>query len=616
MNPLRKIIAESIQIAENTQLADKVYFNKGLLSPEVKKYILHITGGDALTKLITDIYYTKMMQWKKSGHWILATMDDENVPEPKPEEYHTPGQDDVMRLEDWKKIKAMYLQLKAYNKNVFPIKGLEDINNVKDIWNLIGALKQRETILKELKELPSVARRNMSDEIRQPRDNAEMQAYRSRLEYFTNLYSLLSNREGRIKAMLDKKMFKSGITLDNLIDFAEEKENLIGGKRLSKSDVKKIIDENDYELEIVYEKGNIMVVDVTGPEGIKAIGCNSVWCFTYGPGVYTNRGTWDSNSTNNHVYVIIDFSEPSDSPHFMYVLVKPLDFNSEADDSNGDRANEEKMADMSNQFTDNPLGVIYSFMSPEEAPAIFNFGKSFVGKNSEWPYKDPNQTKLDLQEARLMIRREFQKQLEESDNVDWDLYELMEEVKYKMFGEFVSAVEKEKPNFEEKRYLKARQSWTVVPFTQLKTVWEAFIDQGKVPDRMWGMLDKIEEVITENICKININTEMAGHSQHDPKNEWREYLGDDASEEYINYLDSWFGDWIEEPNGQMRISDYGLEPLNRKLAELRKIGIPEKKLKKIDEILNVVHQRSDIAGWFIEGGSSALSQLSGMEDEN
>ena len=401
MNPLRKIIRESIQIAENAQLADKVYFNTGTLSPEAKKYILHITGGDALTKLITDIYYAEVKQWKKNGAWAVNVLNQPGDKKLKPS---PDGKDDVMNLEAWKKIKAMYLQLKAYNKNVFPIKGFDSINGVSDIWNLIGSLKQRETILEELKKLPSVARRNMAEDIRTPRDNAEMQHYRSRIEYFTNLYSLLSNRDGRIKAMLDKKMFKSGINIEDLIDFAEEKENLIGGKRLSKADVKKIISENDYELEVVYEKGNMMVVDVTGPDGIKAIGCNSVWCFTYGQGVYTNRGSWRDNSTNNHAYVIINFSEPSDSPYFMYVLVKPLDFNSEADNNNGDRANEEKMANMSNQFTDNPLGVIYDFMTPEEAPAIFNFGKPFVGKNSEWPHKDPNQTKLDLQEIRMMIR--------------------------------------------------------------------------------------------------------------------------------------------------------------------------------------------------------------------
>ena len=210
-------------------------------------------------------------------------------------------------------------------------------------------------------------------------------------------------------------------------------------------------------------------------------------------------------------------------------------------------------------------------------------------------------------------------QINENDDIDWDLYDLMNDVKYQMFGEYISAVKKESPDPENGKYLKARQSWEVVPFVQLKTVWEAFIDQGKVPDRMMVMLDKIEEVITENICKLNINTEMAGHSQHSPKEEWRQYLegqiDEDKMDAYIDYLDSSFVDWIEEPSGQMRISDYGLDPLNKKLSELRKIGIPEKKLKKIDEILNVVHQRSDIAGMFIEGGSRALSQLSGMEED-
>ena len=46
MNQIRAIIRETIQMVENVQLADKVYFNAGKLSPEVRKYILHITGAD------------------------------------------------------------------------------------------------------------------------------------------------------------------------------------------------------------------------------------------------------------------------------------------------------------------------------------------------------------------------------------------------------------------------------------------------------------------------------------------------------------------------------------------------------------------------------------------
>lgn len=403
MGILRKYIREFLEnkalMSENVQLADKVYFNTGKLSPEAKRYILHITGGDPYTKIISDIYYAEMKQSKKMGNWAISHISDE------PEEEHQDGQDDVLPVEDWRRIREYHNQLKEYNKNVFPIKDL-DINKPKDVWEIIRSLKERSSILKKMKELPKIALSNMREDIRTPRNSKELQNYRSNLEYFLNQYSLLSNRKGSVKANIEKKMFKSGVTLDDLIDFADEKQNLIGGKKLNKAVIKKIIAENEDELQIVFEKGNKIVVDVTGPDGIKAIGCNSVWCFTYGPGVYSRGGAWYQNSTNNHVYVIIDFDEESDSPYFMYVLIKPLDFNSEADDESGDRSNEEKMADMSNQFTDNPLGVIYDFMTPQEAYMIFNFGEHREGPSSKWPYENPNQLKLDLQEVeiRKMIR--------------------------------------------------------------------------------------------------------------------------------------------------------------------------------------------------------------------
>lgn len=63
------------------------------------------------------------------------------------------------------------------------------------------------------------------------------------------------------------------------------------------------------------------------------------------------------------------------------------------------------------------------------------------------------------------------------------------------------------------------------------------------------------------------------------------------------------------------ISDYGLEPLVTLAGQLRKATTPEEKLVLIDQMLNVVHQRSDIANWFVEGGSRALAQLSGSPSE-
>lgn len=78
------------------------------------------------------------------------------------------------------------------------------------------------------------------------------------------------------------------------------------------------------------------------------------------------------------------------------------------------------------------------------------------------------------------------------------------------------------------------------------------------------------------------------------------------------YMDDHFGDWILDGH-QWRISDYGLKPLHKFLVQLRKEFDPSKKLPILDKMLNVVHQRSDIAAWFVEGGSAALSDLSGME---
>jgi len=74
-----------------------------------------------------------------------------------------------------------------------------------------------------------------------------------------------------------------------------------------------------------------------------------------------------------------------------------------------------------------------------------------------------------------------------------------------------------------------------------------------------------------------------------------------------------FDYYQNDPEGKLGgfISDYGLRPLEELLVELLRASTPEEKLLLIDRMLNVVHQRSDIADWFVEGGSHALAQLSG-----
>ena len=86
---------------------------------------------------------------------------------------------------------------------------------------------------------------------------------------------------------------------------------------------------------------------------------------------------------------------------------------------------------------------------------------------------------------------------------------------------------------------------------------------------------------------------------------------------YYEMKERFFDYYQNDPKEKLGgfISDYGLDPLLKLQSELLRSTTPEEKLLIIDRMLNVVHQRSDIAEWFVEGGSKALSQLSSSPSE-
>lgn len=307
-------------LKENLQLADKVYFNSGELSPRVREIILRVTNGDPYTKIMTDIYHTMLMNNHRTGDWALKQIDPEHQETEKPE-------NDVMNIEDLKKLRPLYNQLKEYNKNVFPIKGF-NINGVQDTNGLIRALTQRAKIINIFNEWPSIAKRNMKADIRKERDGNEMNHYRDMLENGDRYLSQLNNRNEDARRRILAKIFTNNTTLDDVMDFLYNKDSLLGGFDLSREQIQQILKQdkqNANELKVKYNKGNIMIIEVSGPEGIKQIGCNSVWCFTYNKkGSSNNLEDWYKNSTNGYCYIIIDFSYPSDSENFMHVLTKPL----------------------------------------------------------------------------------------------------------------------------------------------------------------------------------------------------------------------------------------------------------------------------------------------------
>lgn len=106
-----------------------------------------------------------------------------------------------------------------------------------------------------------------------------------------------------------------------------------------------------------------------------------------------------------------------------------------------------------------------------------------------------------------------------------------------------------------------------------------------------------------------IYTELSGHTEVNPDDDFEEYgYTEQDKEDFWNYVHE-ISDYAFSDFGGRRL---GLTTL---LGHLRKARTPEEKVPIIDQILNVVHQRSDLAALFVEGGSSALSQLSGSPSQ-
>jgi len=392
-------------LRENLQLADKVYFNSGKLSPRVREIITRITNGDPYTKIMTDIYYTMLTNNHRTGEWAMKHLDPEHQETEKPE-------NDVMSTPDLQKLRPIYNQLKEYDKNVFPIKGF-NINGVQDTNDLIRGLIQREKILNIFNEWPSIAKRNMKTDIRTERDGSEMNDYRNDLEHADAHISQLNNRNEEARNSILRKMFTNNTTLDDVLDFVQEKENLLGGVDLTRKQIGQILkhDKENYdELKVKYNKGNIMIIEVSGPNGIREIGCNSLWCFTYNrKGGSTNWEDWSRNSTNGYCYIIIDFSEPSDSELFMHVLTKPLRY----DYSDYGETGDERLYTMSNRDIhddDEDYGssvneYIEYLIDLPTAMKVMNFGvKQPKEKKKKQKFVDPNQLSLDLNEVKNTLR--------------------------------------------------------------------------------------------------------------------------------------------------------------------------------------------------------------------
>jgi len=152
-----------------------------------------------------------------------------------------------------------------------------------------------------------------------------------------------------------------------------------------------------------------------------------------------------------------------------------------------------------------------------------------------------------------------------------------------------------------------RQPWRVIPFNRLKLIWNLHARSGIVRDCKGLRL--IIDILTENVCKIWINTVIMERCISSPA----EYINDRYILDRIVKDGDFDGyeNWCIDPESkQWRISDFACGVLKAAAAQLLEARQDRRKIMYADRILQATHMRGDIASWFVEGGCFSLSELS------
>lgn len=143
--------------------------------------------------------------------------------------------------------------------------------------------------------------------------------------------------------------------------------------------------------------------------------------------------------------------------------------------------------------------------------------------------------------------------------------------------------------------------------TRMKKIWNDYAKTGVVRDER-GIDDILEDFLNK-VVRIDVNNYLAGHTSGDPLNEFR-----DRELPIPKDIDDRIERAIADIHGEWMISDYGLDYLVKWLHKAMTETDYEQKLLALDSMLNVVHQRSNLASWFVRGGRRALNELAGKED--
>ena len=161
--------------------------------------------------------------------------------------------------------------------------------------------------------------------------------------------------------------------------------------------------------------------------------------------------------------------------------------------------------------------------------------------------------------------------------------------------------------FSKHRKKDSMMSWSVIPFATVKKIWEDYAEFGFVRDEIG--INNIANQMLKNLARLQASTDLSGHSQFSTE----DFCEENGYKPIDGNNFDFYNNFLETPYGTP-ISDFGLKPLWNLADELIYAKNAEDKLIAIDKMFNIVHQRGDLAALFVEGGSTALSQLSSKED--
>jgi hypothetical protein len=266
-----------------------------------------------------------------------------------------------------------------------------------------------------------------------------------------------------------------------------------------------------------------------------------------------------------------------------------------------------------------------------------------------------------------IIREEFLVVLKENDEALYDslnsYWNGFEKIKKEIVNDFL---------YDNNEDFTKEINWRVIPYSPVKRIWEDFMRTGEI--RNVKGLESIERIAIRNTLLIDVITNFSGHVDAKESDDYLEESIKEFVEEQIRCyyqkpddLDQlemdfetgghrkkvsqqpctvmpFVKEFIEDNHNPDNvdsknlenllydeilnnkffdnyiaggyITDYGLKPLRELVVQLYRENDPKKKLMLIDRVLNVTHQTSDLAAWFIQGGTNSLDDLSGYYDED